>query len=47
MTPLHWASFHNLDRNVLLLLDKGADPSVLDHESKSPLSFMGNYKKPL
>ena len=39
MTALHWASFHNVEENVNILLRKGANATILDHEHKTPLHW--------
>lgn len=44
MTPLHWASFHNIEENVNTLLEKGADAFVLDNEHKTPLHWAAQVR---
>ncbi|XP_065071100.1 ankyrin repeat domain-containing protein 55-like isoform X2 [Rhopilema esculentum] len=39
MTPLHWASFHNVWDNVDLLLKRGVDPTIVDKENKTALHW--------
>jgi len=39
MTPLHWASFHNIEENVNVLLQNGAIANLLDNEQKTPLHW--------
>ncbi|XP_039614690.1 ankyrin repeat domain-containing protein 55 isoform X2 [Polypterus senegalus] len=39
MTPLHWAAFHNRPPHVLALLQKGADPTLVDKDFKTALHW--------
>ncbi|KAF5901922.1 ankyrin repeat domain-containing protein 55, partial [Clarias magur] len=39
MTALHWASFHNRPEHVQALLQKGADPTLVDKDFKTALHW--------
>ncbi|XP_031434021.1 ankyrin repeat domain-containing protein 55 [Clupea harengus] len=39
MTTLHWASFHNRPDHVQALLQKGADPTLVDKDFKTALHW--------
>ncbi|XP_078095880.1 ankyrin repeat domain-containing protein 55 [Mustelus asterias] len=39
MTPLHWAAFHNRPQHVQALLQKGADPTLVDKDFKTALHW--------
>ncbi|XP_051539246.1 ankyrin repeat domain-containing protein 55-like isoform X3 [Myxocyprinus asiaticus] len=39
MTALHWASFHNRPEHVQALLQKGADPTLMDKDFKTALHW--------
>ncbi|XP_030626048.1 ankyrin repeat domain-containing protein 55 [Chanos chanos] len=39
MTALHWASFHNRPEHVRALLEKGADPTLVDKDFKTALHW--------
>ncbi|XP_051785540.1 ankyrin repeat domain-containing protein 55 isoform X1 [Erpetoichthys calabaricus] len=39
MTPLHWAAFHNRPSHVQALLQKGADPTLVDKDFKTALHW--------
>ncbi|XP_078405749.1 ankyrin repeat domain-containing protein 55 [Cetorhinus maximus] len=39
MTPLHWAAFHNRPQHVQALLQKGADPTLVDKNFKTALHW--------
>ncbi|XP_023649581.1 ankyrin repeat domain-containing protein 55 isoform X2 [Paramormyrops kingsleyae] len=39
MTALHWASFHNRPQHVQALLQKGADPTLVDKDFKTALHW--------
>jgi ankyrin repeat protein len=39
MTALHWASFHNRPAHVQALLQKGADPTLVDKDFKTALHW--------
>ncbi|XP_056592835.1 ankyrin repeat domain-containing protein 55 isoform X1 [Triplophysa dalaica] len=39
MTALHWASFHNRPEHVRALLQKGADPTLVDKDFKTALHW--------
>ena len=45
MTPLHWASFHNVWENVDLLLKRGVDPTIVDKENKTALHWAAQVSK--
>ncbi|XP_068127937.1 ankyrin repeat domain-containing protein 55 isoform X2 [Hyperolius riggenbachi] len=39
MTSLHWAAFHNRPQHVQILLQKGADPTLVDKDFKTALHW--------
>ncbi|XP_074058094.1 ankyrin repeat domain-containing protein 55 [Macrotis lagotis] len=39
MTPLHWAAFHNRPQHVQILLEKGADPTLVDKDFRTALHW--------
>ncbi|XP_043919721.1 ankyrin repeat domain-containing protein 55 isoform X1 [Protopterus annectens] len=39
MTPLHWAAFHNRPQHVQALLQRGADPTLVDKDFKTVLHW--------
>ncbi|XP_048360670.1 ankyrin repeat domain-containing protein 55 isoform X2 [Sphaerodactylus townsendi] len=39
MTSLHWAAFHNRPHHVQILLQKGADPTLVDKDFKTALHW--------
>ncbi|KAG8456605.1 hypothetical protein GDO86_002400 [Hymenochirus boettgeri] len=39
MTSLHWAAFHNRPQHAQNLLQKGADPTLVDKDFKTPLHW--------
>ncbi|XP_054843505.1 ankyrin repeat domain-containing protein 55 [Eublepharis macularius] len=39
MTSLHWAAFHNRPQHVQALLQKGADPTLVDKDFKTALHW--------
>ncbi|OCT58046.1 ankyrin repeat domain-containing protein 55 isoform X2 [Xenopus laevis] len=39
MTSLHWAAFHNRPQHAQALLQKGADPTLVDKDFKTPLHW--------
>ncbi|MBN3310849.1 ANR55 protein, partial [Amia calva] len=39
MTPLHWAAFHNRPQHIQALLQKGADPTLVDKDFKTALHW--------
>ncbi|KAK6494709.1 ankyrin repeat domain-containing protein 55 [Huso huso] len=39
MTPIHWAAFHNRPQHVQALLQKGADPTLVDKDFKTTLHW--------
>uniref|UniRef100_H3AAS1 Ankyrin repeat domain 55 n=1 Tax=Latimeria chalumnae TaxID=7897 RepID=H3AAS1_LATCH len=39
MTPLHWAAFHNRPQHVQALLQKEADPTLVDKDFKTALHW--------
>ncbi|CAM5144875.1 unnamed protein product [Natator depressus] len=39
MTALHWAAFHNQPQHVQTLLQKGADPTLVDKDFKTALHW--------
>ncbi|XP_043830917.1 ankyrin repeat domain-containing protein 55 isoform X2 [Dromiciops gliroides] len=39
MTPLHWAAFHNRPQHAQILLEKGADPTLVDKDFRTALHW--------
>ncbi|XP_073478991.1 ankyrin repeat domain-containing protein 55 isoform X2 [Aquarana catesbeiana] len=39
MTSLHWAAFHNRPHHVQILIQKGADPTLVDKDFKTALHW--------
>ncbi|KAM9098313.1 ankyrin repeat domain-containing protein 55 [Sarcophilus harrisii] len=39
MTPLHWAAFHNQPQHTQILLQKGADPTLVDKDFRTALHW--------
>lgn len=39
-TPLHWACIVGNDKIIKLLLEKGADPNIIDQTGKTPFQFI-------
>ncbi|XP_056680871.1 ankyrin repeat domain-containing protein 55 isoform X1 [Monodelphis domestica] len=39
MTPLHWAAFHNRPQHAQILLEKGADPTMVDKDFRTALHW--------
>ncbi|XP_068952644.1 ankyrin repeat domain-containing protein 55 [Petaurus breviceps papuanus] len=39
MTPLHWAAFHNRPKHAQILLEKGADPTLVDKDFRTALHW--------
>ncbi|XP_041126586.1 ankyrin repeat domain-containing protein 55-like [Polyodon spathula] len=39
MTPIHWSAFHNRPQHVQALLQKGADPTLVDKDFKTTLHW--------
>lgn len=46
-TPIHLASALGSEDGVRLLLEKGANPSILDHQGRSPIDVLGKAQMDL